>query len=146
MAKLEFKMARGGVFTALIYADKVPKTWAAISTVLPVTLKAYNARWSGRETTVPIDIPSKPPRENQCSRAGIGDVIYAREFPETRDITGFEAIAWFYGAENINDWRGQCPQNIIGRVSESQWDLLVQVGLRTWKEGGEDCTIRLLEE
>lgn len=146
MAKLEFRMARGGVFTATIFVDKVPQTWAAIKAVLPVTLKAYNARWSGRETHTPIDLPNKPPRENQSTRASIGDVIYGRENPETRDYTGFEAIGWFYGAETINDWRGPIPVNVIGRISEPQWALLEQVGLRTWKEGGEDCTIRVLEE
>jgi hypothetical protein len=36
--------------------------------------------------------------------------------------------------------------NIIGRIGESQWPLLEEVGLRTWKQGGEDCTIRVLEE
>ncbi len=146
MAKLEFKMARGGLFVATIHVDKVPKTWAAIRPVLPVTLKAYNARWSGRETHCPIDLPNKPPRERQSAHASIGDVIYACEWAEARDYTGFEAIAWFYGAEAVNDWRGPCPVNIIGRIGESYWPLLEEVGLRTWKQGGEDCTIRVLEE
>ena len=145
MATLEFKMARGGIITAQIHVDKVPKTWAMIKAVLPVTLKAYNARWSGRETHTPIKLPNKPPRENQSARASMGDVIYGWEWPETRDYTGFEAIGWFYGPEFIQDWRGPIPVNIIGRIDPSQFGLLEDVGLRTWQQGGEDCTIRAID-
>jgi hypothetical protein len=58
----------------------------ALKAVLPITLKAYNARWTGRETHTKIDIPNKPPRENQILNAGIGDVIYACEWSD-RDVT-----------------------------------------------------------
>ena len=145
MPKLEFKMARGGIITAQIHADKVPKSWELIKAVLPMTLKACNARWSGRESHTPIKLPTKPPRENQSARASMGDVIYGWEWPETRDYTGFEAIGWFYGPEFIQDWRGPIPVNIIGSIDPSQFALLEDVGIRTWKEGGEDCTIRAID-
>lgn len=146
MAKLEFTLARGGVIVANIMADKVPRTWAAIKAHLPYTEKAYNARWSGRETHVPTNLVTKPPRENQILHASFGDVIYAYEWPDAREYTGFEAIAWFYGGERVRDWRGSCPVNLIGRVDQAQWPLLEQIGMRTWREGGEACAIRVIEE
>jgi hypothetical protein len=36
--------------------------------------------------------------------------------------------------------------NCIGRIQPQYWDFLVELGLRTWRQGGEDCTIRVLEE
>ena len=94
MPKLKFSFARGGYFTARVMIEKAPKTWEAIRTNLPVTTKAYNARWTGRETHTKLDLPNKPPRENQILNAGLGDVIYAAEWSD-RDVTGFEAIGWF---------------------------------------------------
>lgn len=145
MARLEFKMAKGGVFVADIFVAKVPQTWKLVTAFLPKTMKAYNARWSGRETHTPLALPTKPPRENQTCQVGIGDVIYAYEYPEGREYTGFEAIGWFYAAETVRDWRGYFPINHIGRIPQQFWPLIEEVGVRVWKEGGEDCTIRVIE-
>lgn len=145
MPKIQFSFARGGSFTATVMADKAPKTWQALRVNLPVTIKALNARWTGRESHIKLDIPNKPPRENQILNAGLGDVIYAREW-EDRDVTGFEAIGWFYGTETVRDWRGESRVNLFARVDQSQWPFLEEVGLRTWRDGGEDCTVSILEE
>ena len=112
---------------------------------LPLTIKAYNARWTGRETHTRLDLPNKPPRENQILNAGLGDVIYAREWSD-RDVTGFEAIGWFYGTETVRDWRGESRVNLFARVDQNEWPFLEEVGLRTWQQGGEDCTISVVEE
>ena len=144
MAKLEFRMSGGGVFVAEIFAEKVPQTWQLITAFLPQTRKAYNARWSGRETHAPLALPTKPPRENQSCQASVGDVIYGREWDD-RDFTGFEAIGWFYAAETIRDWRGLHAVNIIGRIEPQYWTLIEEVGLRIWRGGGEDCTMRVIE-
>jgi hypothetical protein len=146
MPKLEFALARGGRFTATVLVDKAPQTWAAIRPMLPLTLKAYNARWSGRETHTAINVPNKPPRENQALHCGPGDVIYACERPDDRQYTGFEAIGWFYGAERVRDWRGSFPVNVFARVAEAEWSILEEVGRRTWREGGEDCQISILSD
>jgi hypothetical protein len=53
-----------------------PRFWEAIRKQLPLTIKTYNARWTGRETHTKLDLPNKPPRENQILNAGPGDVIY----------------------------------------------------------------------
>ncbi len=82
MAQLEFTLERGGVLTAEIFTDLVPATWQAITAVMPVTWKIYNARWSGREVFTQCDLPNKPPRENQTIRASLGDVIFSLDIPD----------------------------------------------------------------
>ena len=143
MAQLEFTLERGGVLTAEIFTDLVPATWQAITAVMPVTWKIYNARWTGREVFTQCDLPNKPPRENQTIRASLGDVIYACE-REDRDKTGFEAIGLFYGPEVVNDWRGTYPVNYIGRIDPTQWALIQEIGERVWRQGGEECRIRAI--
>lgn len=140
MPKLLFKFARGGEFTAHVLEVAAPKTWAAIQQQLPITFKAYNARWTGRETHGKLNLPDKPPRENQVLNAATGDIIYACEWQD-RDVTGFEAIGWFYGTETVRDWRGESRVNLFARVDQSEWPVMETVGLRIWQEGGEDCTI-----
>lgn len=140
MPKLLFKFARGGQFTAHVMAEKAPKTWEAIRRHLPLTVTALNARWTGRETHGKVDLSNKPPRENQVVNAATGDIIYACEW-EDRDITGFEAIGWFYGTETVRDWRGESRVNLFARVNQAEWPVMEEVGLRTWREGGEACTI-----
>ena len=144
MAKLEFKMSRGGVFVADIFVEKVPQTWKLLTAFLPQTIKGYNARWSGRETHTPLSLPTKPPRENQTSQMGIGDVLYGREW-EDRDYTGFEAIGWFYAAEIVRDWRGLHAVNHHRPHPAAVLGLIEEVGLRIWRGGGEDCTMRVIE-
>lgn len=143
MPRLQFTFERGGKFHATVMADKAPRTFELLRAAMPITLKAYNARWTGRETHTKIDLPVKPPRENQILNAGIGDVIYACEWSD-RDVTGFEAIGWFYGTETVRDWRGESRVNLFARVDQSEWGFLEEVGMRTWRQGGEDCTISVI--
>jgi hypothetical protein len=140
---LHFAFARGGHFTALLLPDKAPRTVALLRAFLPVTVLALNARWTGRETHTKLHLPEKPPRENQIVAAALGDVIYACEWSD-RDVTGFEAIGWFYGTEIVRDWRGESRVNCFAKVPPEQWGFLEEVGMRTWREGGEDCTISVI--
>jgi len=146
MARLEFKMERGGIVTADIFVEQVPETWKAIRTLLPATATTLNARWSGREIFNQFLIPDRPPRENQVHNAGLGDVIYACERVDDRQFTGFEAIGLFYGAESINDWRGPMAVNLIGRLQPSDWKLIEEIGNRIHQHGGESCEMRALED
>src|ERR1017187_4343564 len=68
MARIKFSFARGGHFTAKVMLDKAPKTWEELRKHLPLTIKAYNARWTGRETHTKLDLPNKPPREKPDSQ------------------------------------------------------------------------------
>jgi hypothetical protein len=35
---------------------------------------------------------------------------------------------------------------LFARVDQSEWPFLETVGLRTWQQGGEDCTITVAED
>jgi len=102
----------------------------------------YQARWSGREVFVPVELLEKPPRERQSIRAGMGGVIYFREWPDAYDHTGFEAVGLFYGPEIVREWRGDAPVNVFARIDLADWDLLIAIGERVWREGGEAVTLR----
>jgi hypothetical protein len=141
--KLRFEFERGGVLNARMLQDKAPETARAVSAAGPISATVYQARWSGKEIFVPIEMPTKPPRENQTIRAGIGDVIYFREWEGTYQRTGFEAIGLFYGNEIVREWRGDAPVNVIARIDSSEFELLEAIGDRVWRKGGEAITIRV---
>ena len=72
--RLEFKFQRGG--TLIVTTDKeAPKTSQAVKSHLPLDAKIYQARWSGKEIFIPVNLAGKPPREHQSIRASLGDVI-----------------------------------------------------------------------
>ena len=121
---LQFEFERGGVLEARVLEDKAPETARAVAAAAPISATVYQARWSGKEIFVPLDIATKPPRENQTIRAGIGDVIYFREWEGSYQRTGFEAIGLFYGNEIVREWRGDAPVNVIGRIDPSEFELL----------------------
>lgn len=140
--RLEFEFARGGVLGATGQA-KARHTLDCIAGAQPLAATALQARWSGRELFLPVDLPSKPPRENQTIRASLGDVIYFREWEGQYEHTGFEAIGLFYGPEIVREWRGEAPVNVIARIDPGQFALLEELGDRIWRQGGEDVTLRI---
>jgi hypothetical protein len=141
--KLRLEFERGGVLNVRMLQDKAPETARAVAAASPISATVYQARWSGKEIFVPIDIATKPPRENQTIRAGIGDVIYFREWEGSYQRTGFEAIGLFYGNEIVREWRGDAPVNVIGRIDPSEFELLEAIGDRVWRKGGEAIAIRV---
>lgn len=141
--QIEFNFQRGGRLTANLL-PQAAQTVAAIGADLPIDARIYQARWSGREIFVPVRLRTKPPRENQSIRASLGDIIYFYEWGESYNYTGFEAIGLFYGPEIVREWRGDAPVNVIGRIDPAQHDLIVTLGDRIWREGGEGISIRLL--
>lgn len=143
--KLAFELAAGERLVAELLSDRVRRTRDAVAAALPLEAMVYQARWSGREIFVPVDLPTKPPRENQTIRAAKGDIIYFCEWADAYDYTGFEAIGLFYGNEIVREWRGDCPVNVFARVDPSQFVLLDIIGERIWRQGGEALTIRTIE-
>lgn len=143
--KLAFDFANGERLIAETLNDRVRHTCTAVGGVLPLEAMVYQARWSGREIFVPVDLPEKPPRENQTIRAAKGDVIYFCEWAESYDHTGFEAIGLFYGNEIVREWRGDCPVNVFARIDPEQFPLLDEIGERVWRRGGEAIKIRRME-
>lgn len=143
--KLTFEFERGGLLTARILLAEVPNTAKAIKGAAPISATVYQARWSGKEIFVPINLATKPPRENQTIRAALGDVIYFQEWEGSYQRTGFEAIGLFYGNEIVREWRGDAPVNVIGRIDPAQHALIQEIGDRVWRKGGEKITIRVEE-
>ncbi|MCW5751184.1 MAG: DUF3830 family protein [Alphaproteobacteria bacterium] len=141
--RLSFTFQRGGVLNVSTLAG-APKTVEAVRAELPIEAKVFQARWSGKESFVPVNFRKKPPRENQSIRASLGDVIYFSEWSDSYNYTGFEAIGFFYGPEIIREWRGDAPANVFGRIDPQQFDLLLQIGERVWREGGEGISIRVI--
>ena len=143
--KFQFHFERGGKLTMTTLTE-APKSIECISKMVPINAKIFQARWSGREIFIPIELKKKPPRENQTIRANLGDVIYFREWKDSYDFTGFEAIGIFYGPEIVREWRGDSPVNLIGRIDPSQWDLIKSIGERVWRQGGERISIKVLDK
>ncbi|GEP56970.1 DUF3830 family protein [Reyranella soli] len=143
--KFEITFKRGGTLR-MTTLDAAPKTAAAVKAEAPIETMVYQARWSGREVAMPVNFKHKPPRENQSIRANIGDVIYFQEWPDAYDRSGFENIGIFYGAEIVREWRGDAPVNVFGRIDPAQYDLLREIGDRVWRQGGEQITIRSVED
>ena len=143
--KFQFHFERGGTLTMTTLAE-AHKSIEFISKMAPINAKIFQARWSGREIFIPTKLKKKPPRENQTIRANLGDVIYFREWKDSYDFTGFEAIGIFYGPEIVREWRGDSPVNLIGRIDPSQWDLIKSIGERVWRQGGERISIKVLDK
>ncbi|MEK6243432.1 MAG: DUF3830 family protein [Pseudomonadota bacterium] len=142
---LEFRFERGGTLRAKLAAE-AKRTIECISNALPMGAKVFQARWSGREIFVPVNLAEKPPREHQSIRVSLGDVIYFCEWAEAYEHTGFEAIGMFYGPEIVREWRGDAPVNVFAQIDPSQWDLLKEIGERVWRQGGENIDIHLIAD
>ncbi len=142
---LEFRFERGGRLRAKLAAE-AKRTIACISNALPMQARVFQARWSGREIFVPVNLPEKPPREQQSIRVSLGDVIYFCEWADAYEHTGFEAIGMFYGPEIVREWRGDAPVNVFAHIDPSQWDLLKEIGERVWRQGGENIDIHLVDD
>lgn len=143
--KLAFEFSGGEKLIAEVFEDRVPRTRQAIAGALPIKTSVYQARWSGREIFLPVNLPAKPPRENQTIRAAKGDVIYFCEWADSYDYTGFEAIGLFYGSEIVREWRGDCPVNVFARIDPSQFATLDVLGERIWRKGGETIAVTAID-
>ncbi len=142
---IEFRFERGGSLRAKLAAE-AKQTIECMSNALPMGAKVFQARWSGREVFVPVNLTKKPPRERQSIRGSLGDVIYFCEWADAYEYTGFEAIGMFYGPEIVREWRGDAPVNVFAQIDPSQWELLKEIGERVWRQGGENIDIRLIAD
>jgi hypothetical protein len=142
--KIKFTFERGGELFAELLPGVAPKTIKKVLRVLPYETTAYHTRWCGREINFPIKSLEPVTRENQTSTANTGDVIYWKEW-ETEDNPP-EALAFYYGAEVIRDHRGFLPVNVFARISQNQWPLIEEIGIRIWKKGTEKIHIEVVED
>jgi hypothetical protein len=139
--RIRFTFERGGVLVADLLAEAAPRTIQRVLEVLPYDATVYHTRWCGREINFPIKSRERVPRENQTATANTGDVVYWQEW-ET-DENPPEALAIYYGAEVIRDHRGFLLVNVFARVSQDQWPLCEEIGLRVWQHGIEKMRVEL---
>jgi hypothetical protein len=140
--RLVFTFERGGEFWAEFLSQNAPETIRAVKASLPLDKTVFHTRWCGREINVPFKSLILPPKENQTSSAGFGDVIYWRDWDSAR--TRHEALAVYYGPEIIRDHRGFLLANVLARVPQDQWPIIEEVGLRVWQQGVEKVRIRVV--
>jgi hypothetical protein len=141
--RIRLTFERGGVLVADLLAGAAPRTIRQVLQVLPHEATVYHTRWCGREINLPIKSRERVPRENQTATANTGDVVYWQEW-ETEDNPP-EALAIYYGAEVIRDHRGFLPVNVFARVSQDQWPLIEEIGLRVWQHGIEKIRVEVVE-
>lgn len=142
--RLRFRFARGGELIADLLTTAAPKTIERVLEMLPYETTVYHTRWCGREINFPICCRRSVPRENQTATANTGDVVYWKEW-ETEENPP-EALAIYYGAEVIRDHRGFLQVNQFARVSEGQWPLIEEIGVRVWKQGIETIYVDVVED
>lgn len=141
--KIEFVFERGGRLVAQLLPELAPETVSYVLKLLPLEATVYHTRWCGREIYLPVKGEGQVPRENQTVQTNTGDVIYWREWEKAEDAA--EAISIYYGPELVRDHRGFLPVNVFGRVSQDQWKVIEEVGLRVWQRGVERVWVRVLE-
>jgi hypothetical protein len=139
--RIIFTFERGGTIRGILKFDEAPETCSIIWDLLPLEAKVLHSRWSGREINFPVKTARKPPRENEQIFVSKGDIVYWREWEGLYASTGAEVIAIYYGAEHTRDCRGDQPVNIFGYVDPKDIEVLQQIGIRIWQEGGEKVTV-----
>jgi hypothetical protein len=141
--RIKLTFERGGELFADLLPQVAPKTIQKVLKVLPYETTACHTRWCGREINFPIKSLEPVIRENQTSTANTGDVIYWKEWETAENPP--EALAVYYGAEVIRDHRGFLPVNVFARISQDQWPLIEEIGIRIWQKGFEKIHIQLIE-
>lgn len=138
--QLRLCFEKGGELEIALLRDVAPRTIEAVLDLLPLTNMAYHSRWSGREVNTGVKTRKQIPRENQTMQTAPGDVVYWREWEkEGNDVS--ESIAIYYGPELTRYHKGPQLVNVFGSISQSQWKLIEEIGLRIWRHGGEELTI-----
>lgn len=134
------KFERGGILVAELLPDLAPKTVRTVVEMLPLSAVVFHTRWCGREIYVPVTTGSPVGREHQTSQTNTGDLIFWREWDD--DSPAPEgAISVYYGPELTRDHRGFLQVNVFGRVPQSQWKAIEEIGLRIWQKGTEHVEI-----
>lgn len=113
---------------------------------LPIESEVTHSRWSGREFNFPINISTKPNRENQSIFTSEGDLCYWRDWRYDYEENGHtkHVFAIYYGPEQARSHVGDEPVNIFGRVLEEDLEIVKQIGESIWLEGTEKIRVEKL--
>jgi hypothetical protein len=143
-SRIKLTFERGGELYADLLSKAAPKTIQKVLEVLPYETTACHTRWCGREVNFSIKSLSLVDRENQTATANTGDMVYWKEWETAENPP--EALAIYYGAESIRDHRGFLPVNVFARISQDQWPLIEEIGIRIWQKGFEKIRLQLVED
>ena len=124
---------------------KVPKTAKAIASAAPISASVYQARWSGKEIFVPINLATKPPRENQTIRAALGDVIYFREWEGAISVQVSRPSACSTATRSCANGAAMLPLTSSAESIPRSIELIEEIGDRVWRKGGEKIAINMVE-
>jgi hypothetical protein len=125
-----------------LLAGAAPRIIQRVLEVLPYDSTVYHTRWCGREINFPIQSRERIPRENQTATANTGDVVYpkgglrllARVGNRRESAPGIGHLLWRRGNPGPP---GLLAVNVFARVSQDQWPLCGEIGLRVWQHGIE---------
>ena len=142
-SKIKFTSEPGGELFADLLPRVAPKTISKVLRVLPYDATAYHTRWCGREINFPIKSLEPVIRENQTSTANTGDVIYWKEW-ETEDNPP-EAWPSTMARKSSGIIEAFLPVNVFARISQNQWPLIEEIGIRIWQKGTEKIHIEVVD-
>ncbi len=140
-SRIKFEFEKGGELIAEMLQDHAPKSIDVIGNNIPIKATVFHTRWCGREINFPVQFSGLIPRENQTSSVNTGDVIFWQEWDSENPS---QALAIYYGAEFIRYHTGPLQVNVFARISQNQWPLIEEIGIRVWQQGIEAVEIGIL--
>ncbi len=144
MKRFSIKYEKGGEIQGVLLEEAAPKICKMFWDNLPMETVSFHTRWSGRQVPFVPTWKEKPVMENQTLYVGLGDVCYYREWDGLYDVKGVQVLTIGWGAEHLEDERGEAKVNLFGRIDPQYWGLLQQIGERIWKHGEEKITVKAL--
>lgn len=120
--------------------EQAPLTTKAILEKLPLSTTFHHTRWSGREIYSPVEIDTSLSLENETLHTNFGDMTYWQEWDKPEERAS-EAISIYYGPEIARGPQGLLRVNVFGRVPQTHWEELRDLGERIWKKGSKKIRI-----
>jgi hypothetical protein len=131
----------GGLrFAARLESERAPKSCAKFSSMLPLTAKLIQARWSGEAGWIPFgDLALDIGYENHTSYPAAGQLLlYPGGLSETE-------ILFPYGATRFASKAGQLAGNHFATIYEGN-DQLAALGRKVLWEGAQDVTFEVVDD
>ena len=150
MKRIGIEFERGGKFVATLLENESPRTCNAVWNKLPIVSDAQHAQYSGKiifffAPQIEFDELENP------KLVGLfpGDVALNTHPFHKLNLTPSIGIPIemliAYGGSIQADWCGPSPVNCFAKITEGDMDNLVEVGLRTRRQGFEKITLTKIE-
>lgn len=118
-----------------LYNKKAPITCEGILKSLPISEKAFQARFAGEEIWIKDGPALNIPKENSTKKPKIGGLGYAPNNPKS-EVT--RNIAIIYGEAKLVG-----SVNIFARVYEEDLNKLKKLGEKIWLKGARELKLEL---